>query len=57
MGLIFWYLLALGIIILWTVAVSAVWGKWKETLEKRSIVCMGPFVMWKTQRGRNSSGI
>ncbi|MFO7619065.1 MAG: site-2 protease family protein [Thermoplasmata archaeon] len=52
MDLIFWYLLALGIIILWTVAVSAVWSKWKESLEKRNIVCMGPFIMWKTQRGK-----
>jgi membrane-associated protease RseP (regulator of RpoE activity) len=52
MGLMFWYLLALGIIILWTVAVSAIWGKWKEQLEKKSIQCMGPFVMWKTQKGK-----
>ncbi|MBU4031750.1 MAG: site-2 protease family protein [Candidatus Thermoplasmatota archaeon] len=52
MDMIYWYLLALGIILLWTVAVSIVWGRWKEQIEKKSIQCMGPFVMWKTQRGK-----
>ncbi len=52
MGLLFWYLLALAIIIIWTVVVSLIWGKWKEPLETRNIFCMGPFVMWKTQRGK-----
>jgi len=53
MGLIFWYLLALFIILVWTVIVTLIFGRWKDALEKKNIVNMGPFVMWKTQRGRN----
>jgi membrane-associated protease RseP (regulator of RpoE activity) len=53
MGLIFWYMLALFIILIWTVVVTLIFGKWKDLLEKKNIVAMGPFVMWKTQSGRN----
>jgi membrane-associated protease RseP (regulator of RpoE activity) len=52
MDMIFWYLLALALMVLWSLAVSAAWGRWKGQLEKRNIHCMGPFVMWKTQKGR-----
>lgn len=53
MSMMFWYLLALAIIFVWTLAVSAVWGRWRPAIEKRNVVCMGPFVMWKTVKGRD----
>ena len=52
MSLLFWYFLALLIILIWTVAVMAIYSKWKEPIEKRSFTVMGPFVLWKTEKGR-----
>ena len=52
MSLLFWYSLALLIIIIWTVAVMAIWNKWKDAIEARNFTIMGPFVMWKTVKGK-----
>jgi len=52
MSLLFWYSLALLIILIWTVAVMAIWSKWKDAIEKRNFTIMGPFVMWKTEKGK-----
>lgn len=52
MGLLFWYSLTLLIIIIWTVCVTLVFTRWKERLERMNLSGMGPFVMWKTRRGR-----
>lgn len=52
MSLLFWYSLALLIIIIWTVVVMAIWNKWKDAIEKRNFTVMGPFVMWKTDWGK-----
>lgn len=52
MGLLFWYSLALFIILIWTAAVMAIYGKWKDAIEKHHFSVMGPFVMWKTVKGK-----
>ncbi len=52
MSLLFWYMLVLLLIIVWTVALSFIFAKWKERLEKGSFSAMGPFLMWKTRKGR-----
>jgi len=53
MGLLFWYSLALLIILIWTVAVMAIYNRWKESIEKYHFSVMGPFVMWKTEKGKH----
>jgi len=52
MGLMFWYMLVLLLIMVWTVALTFIMTKWKDRLEKGSFSVMGPFLMWKTRRGR-----
>jgi len=52
MSLLFWYSLALLIILIWTIVVMTLWSKWKDTIEKYHFSVMGPFVMWKTDWGK-----
>ena len=40
------------IILIWTVAVMAIFSRWKDAIEKRNFSVMGPFVMWKTEWGK-----
>jgi membrane-associated protease RseP (regulator of RpoE activity) len=54
MSLIYWYALALFIIMAWTAAMMALfYSKWKQPLENKGISLQGPFVLWKTVRGKN----
>ena len=52
MDLIYWYLLTLLIIIVWTIVIMLIWSRWKEQFEKRNFSLYGPFIMWKTERGK-----
>ena len=51
--MLFWYSFALFIILIWTVAVMAIYSKWKDAIEAKNFSVMGPFVMWKTVKGRD----
>jgi membrane-associated protease RseP (regulator of RpoE activity) len=55
MDLVFWYLVAFGLIALWCVACYWAFKVWRgaKALEARGFSLYGPFVMWRTWRGRN----
>jgi len=51
--MIFWYLLALTIIMIWTIIMMAIfYSRFREPLEKRGFALSGPFLLWKTVRGK-----
>lgn len=52
MDMLFWYLLVLVIIIVWTIAVAQIFKKWKDAFGRKNIDLNGPFIMWKTVKGR-----
>ncbi|MCK4757763.1 MAG: site-2 protease family protein, partial [Thermoplasmata archaeon] len=54
MSLLMWYLVALGLIILWILIEYVIWkSKYYAKMEKFNLSFYGPFLMWRTQRGRD----
>lgn len=52
--MLFWYLLVLGIVLLWSFVAYVIYkSKYKDPLDKRGIAFQGPFILWKTKKGRD----
>jgi membrane-associated protease RseP (regulator of RpoE activity) len=51
--MLYWYLLVVFIIFVWIVIMMALYySRWKEPLEKKGFSLAGPFILWKTIKGR-----
>jgi membrane-associated protease RseP (regulator of RpoE activity) len=51
--MLFWYVLALLIIFAWTAVMLALaMTKFKDRLEARGVSLAGPFILWKTNKGK-----